>query len=692
MWNARWRLVGIFAVSLVCTAMGQPTAFYVSPAPAGDDNHTGTSPDSAFATLTRARDAIRAAKASSAGDFEVLIADGEYPLTGTFELTEADSAPAGHTITYKAISDRIPSVLLTGGVPLPTGWQHQFAPGGIFWKLQLGGPASPDWEFRDLYFRNARCPRARWPAPTPSEVGSNAVIEGVLDGDQRGFLIDRSLPHFGLWPRAQVEAVGRHTWVQPRQLLDIPSCGDRTFTCRGPLGAPAGELVALVKGDKVHFENSPALIDLPYEWSLVPRTGEAPAELYILLPPGISPDANLIVPRTRTLLRLTGCSGIRFQGICFAFSHAPFPSSGGSAEAPAQGVPGYDPGQSGHDRVVRDCVLPGAIEMSGVSGCELLRCRIAHTGGNGVMAQGSAVTIQECEIFDTGGTAVYLGPFGSTWKHRSPSPGAMLRDCWIHDFGRVYQDCAAVWAAWTPRLTIRNNRIARGGYSGISVGWSWNHAAQSAPGECPTYNVSAIMEGTVIVQNDVSEVMREQVDGGGIYMLGSQGGPESAQLRGNWVHDINRNITWRYGTCTGLYFDEGSDGWTVADNVVERTNRLIEFNTFSRDGLPNGCSGCISPCPAPNPYGHATWHSEFRSDNGRLWPGQTWPEDRWNYFDRDPTKPPGGWGTVGLPRAWNMAAKGEPLQARAIRANAGTRNEFVFAHCPAVHPPSSIIH
>jgi hypothetical protein len=94
----------------------------------------------------------------------------------------------------------------------------------------------------------------------------------------------------------------------------------------------------------------------------------------------------------------------------------------------------------------------------------------------------------------------------------------------------------------------------------------------------------------------------------------------------------------------------------------------------------------VSPCTGLNPYGKAAWHSEFRSDNGHIWPGQTWPEDRWNYFDRDPTRNTAGFGATGLPRAWVMTAKGEPLQVRAIRNHAGTRSEFVFAHCPAVHP------
>jgi hypothetical protein len=138
-------------------------------APNGNDSQSGATAGEAFATLTKARDAIRAAKPSHDGDFQVLIADGEYPLDAAFELSAADSAPAGHTITYKASAAGIPSVLFSGGDAIPAGWQHQFAPGGTVWRLAL--PTTSEWTFRDLFYRNNRCPRSRWPTPTTNKRG-----------------------------------------------------------------------------------------------------------------------------------------------------------------------------------------------------------------------------------------------------------------------------------------------------------------------------------------------------------------------------------------------------------------------------------------------------------------------------------------------------------------------------------------
>jgi hypothetical protein len=266
------------------------------------------------------------------------------------------------------------------------------------------------------------------------------------------------------------------------------------------------------------------------------------------------------------------------------------------------------------------------------------------------------------------------------------SEDCVVADCAIHNFGVVYGDTPAVWAAYTPRLTIEHNHISQGGYSGVSAGWVWGHEYKSPPGECPEYHAGRVMEGTVIRANDISRVMRELTDGGGIYVLGSQGGPDApAEMSGNWVHDIQRNPVWDKGMCIGLYFDEGSDGWLVASNLAERNEHLIQFNWFSTDGQhPNTCSGCSGPCPGHYAYGHAAWHSPFRSDNGKLWPGQQWDDARPNFFDRNPTDPKAGWGAVGLP-AYRVITRPSPA-ADEIRAGAGPRTNWVFERDPLVHP------
>src|SRR4029450_12849292 len=110
------------------------------------------------------------------------------------------------------------------------------------------------------------------------------------------------------------------------------------------------------------------------------------------------------------------------------------------------------------------------------------------------------------------------------WTRHSESPDCAVTDCAIHNFGVVYADAAGVWAARAPHLLIEHNHVSQGGYTGISAGWVWGHAYESPQGESPEYHPPRIMERTIIRNNDVSHVMRELIDGGAIYVLGSQGG------------------------------------------------------------------------------------------------------------------------------------------------------------------------
>jgi hypothetical protein len=99
---------------------------------------------------------------------------------------------------------------------------------------------------------------------------------------------------------------------------------------------------------------------------------------------------------------------------------------------------------------------------------------------------------------------------------------------------------------------IRHNEVRHGPYTGIACGWNWSPAVTSAG-------------GNVIERNHVHDVMELVQDGGGIYTLGRQPGNI---IRGNLVHDNHASLfACDKGQC-GLYFDEGSTGFLVEDNIV----------------------------------------------------------------------------------------------------------------------------
>jgi len=96
-------------------------AFYVSPD--GNDAASGTNPGNAFATLQRARDAIRQLKKTKAlpkGGVTVSVRFGRYYLDQTFELTSEDSGTAEAPIVYRAMPGE--RVRVIGGRQV-AGWQ-----------------------------------------------------------------------------------------------------------------------------------------------------------------------------------------------------------------------------------------------------------------------------------------------------------------------------------------------------------------------------------------------------------------------------------------------------------------------------------------------------------------------------------------------------------------------------------------
>ncbi len=88
--------------------------------PDGNDAGPGSA-DAPFATLERARDAVRAAKKAGAlpGGAEVVLHAGRYALTRSLKLEAEDSGAEGAPIVYKAAPGAV--VSLTGARPIPCG-------------------------------------------------------------------------------------------------------------------------------------------------------------------------------------------------------------------------------------------------------------------------------------------------------------------------------------------------------------------------------------------------------------------------------------------------------------------------------------------------------------------------------------------------------------------------------------------
>jgi len=126
-------LASLFALS----CLAAPVADLVV-SPAGSDANPGTL-EQPFATLTRARDAVRALGQPDR-DVVVWLRGGEYRLGETVVFGLADGAAAGHTISYAAYPGEKP--VFTSGVPvdgLATVGRAARRPSGRCPRQGLGG-------------------------------------------------------------------------------------------------------------------------------------------------------------------------------------------------------------------------------------------------------------------------------------------------------------------------------------------------------------------------------------------------------------------------------------------------------------------------------------------------------------------------------------------------------------------------
>ena len=169
--------------------------YYVSPT--GNDGNSG-SRAAPFATVPRARDAVRAALARPGGLPEgavVWIASGDYQLRETLELTAADSGRAGAPIVYRSVGSGVPR-LLGSMVIDPASWKplaestrkrvHPKVDPAVLRELDLTGlgltrtrqfaPGShftDQWFTIDLFANGQRQPLSHWPNPTENIRGVN---------------------------------------------------------------------------------------------------------------------------------------------------------------------------------------------------------------------------------------------------------------------------------------------------------------------------------------------------------------------------------------------------------------------------------------------------------------------------------------------------------------------------------------
>jgi hypothetical protein len=120
--------LALLTLLLVSAAPLGAAEFHV--APAGSDANPGTA-EKPFATLERARDAVRTLKAGNglpAGRVDVVVHGGEYVLQQTLELTPLDSGAKGRPVRWRAAQGESPVLSSARSI---TGWKKFTEPNAV---------------------------------------------------------------------------------------------------------------------------------------------------------------------------------------------------------------------------------------------------------------------------------------------------------------------------------------------------------------------------------------------------------------------------------------------------------------------------------------------------------------------------------------------------------------------------------
>lgn len=518
----RPKLFQAFVLFLLLNSFLHGSEWFVSEN--GNDAWSGQSPevsanqqDGPFATLERARDAIRKARAmGDAGAQTVNVRKGTYRLKEAFRLEAQDSGDKEHPVLWKAYKDEKP--ILTGAFPVKgwTTWKGEIksAPLGNAVQLKPG--------VRQLLLGGKRQTLARYPNADPKDpvAGGWAFAGGegwpmyadrpgedkhtleVKEGDLRNW----SQPN-----QVELTVFPRYNWWNSRVRVKAVDRDARKITLASDCS------YAIRQGDRYFFQNALEELDAPGEWYADAKEGV----LYFWPPSGLNPeDATIVV--ASSLLRMEVGT---------------------------------------HDVVLRGFIFEGCEGMA-ITLIETERCSVEHNwiraagewnGGGVSVSKGLANRVRYNVIEEVGNTGVSLK--GGDVKTLTPA-GNSAEHNHIHHFGIFYKQGV-----------------------GISLDGVGNRAEHNHLHDGPRFAIYHTGNRHKISYNHIHDVSLETEDTGAIYCGGRDWTtPRGTTISYNFIHDVpgftmhdGRALTPNFAW--GIYLDDNSGGADVIGNIVTRCGR-----------------------------------------------------------------------------------------------------------------------
>jgi len=538
--------------------------FYVSPQ--GSDQWSGTlfepnanAKDGPFATLSRARDAVRNLKKQQpAKDIIVYIREGRYSLSKTVVFGVEDSGQGKATVTYAAYPGETP--IFSSGKKIGNWKKVSSAIPGLAKKAKGNvWVADVSDQFFTLYDGKGLLPRARSEGFIPLKGGSKNRLhfpKGKLKN----------------WSNLEdVEIVIRphHAWVL--NILPLKSVNEQKQVAETTINASylMNQLHFLGELKSCWVENVLEALDEPGEWAL--NTKEK--KLY-LWPRSKSP---IYSPQLKEFIRVEGnvdidgpkdipVRNLQFRGLAFM-------------QGDRYSINKEDKGLQ-HDWDMHD-KANAILRFRGAENCLVENCRFENSGGGAIRFDLHAQKnrVQGNKIKKIGSTGILLCGYGPGTKDVNHSN--FVSNNHIQETGSIYAHSPGIFLWQSGENRIANNLIHHSPYIGIIVSGvmtdffrkfrremsptiRW-HEVAGERGERTLEEVRPYLHthDNLIEYNEIHHVMQELADGNAIYIRGA--GANNI-IKRNYIHDLLAPTVMQ----SAIRTDGGQRDTLITENLIYR--------------------------------------------------------------------------------------------------------------------------
>ena len=606
--------------------------------------------DGPFATLARARDAIRESKGGQPLDkpVTVLVRGGKYYLDETLVFTPEDSGTREWPIAYQAYPGEKP--ILSGGRKLD-GWEPYE---GRIVQCRLPEAKGGGWKFRQLFCDGQRQIRARYPDFDPENPlhGGWAFVEGPAE--------EGSYVAFKYQPDTFAEKdTGKPRWAKPRQaevymlrdwgvtdVIPIKTIDEDDRVITLAYGVTSHDVypwftpTPLSTRNRFYVENVLEELDQPGEWCLDSEEG-----VLYFWPPAPVEKAEVVAPVLDCLVDLRGSSPPRIP------PHPPPPYVRGVSWITISGFT-FTETTTG-DNMHRErldgygAMFPEggrsycgeALHLTGADHCCIENNIFYAVGGNGLYLEGynTRNLIRNNEISHAGACGVVL--IGSKYfrpVQRHPTYNQIV-DNHIHHCGFFDKYGAGVFLGLSDGNVVGHNLIEYLPHHAINLGGSG-------------------FGRNILEYNEIRHACLETFDNGAInsWMTDPHEYTQRDTERSGHIIRYNRIADTRGcrideqgklapgGNANGIYMDDYTSNCFVYGNLIERSGGMggVYINGGKNNIVENNiiveCRGQLSAGPC---WGFAPQMGDFANGNvfcrnivyrfrsgGQLYFLRDWPE------------------------------------------------------------------